>query len=490
MLAGILLQVNPMMDDEMVQPLVPHNERSTSCGASSSQRILDRDGAFSQSRGRWHVSNLAINNSSTSSATRQRRRFVDIGDATATGSSENNSLVELGDGGSPRTTTTKYSPRLLCVWDRMRCCVTSPDFLSRRCWDNWFHNLSYQPTCILILLIFIAYFITIVIFAGVYLFVNTIGVVPDKEGDKHGYCGMDIHNHMQALYFSLSTMATIGYGVSDYYFGDCWTPFIIVLLQVFSAIIFSSLFVGLLFQRLSRGQKRGRTIIFSDEAIIRKVRGEWYLMFRVAELRTRHIIGAKISAFCVRHERCPLSNNRENDAVELETAHYVSHPLFLLNGSRSKTTITSKTMTNKEEPNCESFLEQRILMGLPTVVVHRMDMMSPMMPPHPQWYDVDGLPHSNNRDGSVPNQEEITTFLQDRQAEIIVLLEGTCENTGMTLQARHSYRCEDIEFNKTFVPCVFPNATNGALEVHFSQYHDLLDAPLDSVSCPYVPFSY
>ncbi len=68
-------------------------------------------------------------------------------------------------------------------------------------------------------------------------------------------------------------MATIGYGTSDYYFGDCWTPFILVLLQVFSAIVFSSLAVGLLFQRISRGQKRGRTIVFSDAAIIRKVGG-------------------------------------------------------------------------------------------------------------------------------------------------------------------------------------------------------------------------
>jgi ABC-type sugar transport system permease subunit len=76
-----------------------------------------------------------------------------------------------------------------------------------------------------------------------------------------------------ALYFSLSTMATIGYGTSDYYFGDCWTPFILVLLQVFSAIVFSSLAVGLLFQRISRGQKRGRTIVFSDAAVIRKVGG-------------------------------------------------------------------------------------------------------------------------------------------------------------------------------------------------------------------------
>lgn len=125
-----------------------------------------------------------------------------------------------------------------------------------------------------------AYFITIVIFAGLYLTVNKVGMhyaESDTNGGGGGndmslgsgtgdvdipsFCGMDINNHMEALYFSLSTMATIGYGTSDYYFGECWTPFILVLLQVFSAIVFSSLAIGLLFQRMSRGQKRGRTIV-------------------------------------------------------------------------------------------------------------------------------------------------------------------------------------------------------------------------------------
>lgn len=101
------------------------------------------------------------------------------------------------------------------------------------------------------------------------------------EGEQvDSFCGMDVNNFMEALYFSLSTMATIGYGTSDYYFGNCWTPFFLVLLQVFSALAFSSLAIGLLFQRMSRGQKRGRTIIFSDVAVIRKVRGHWYWMFR------------------------------------------------------------------------------------------------------------------------------------------------------------------------------------------------------------------
>ena len=416
------------------------------------------------------------------------------------------------------------------------------------------------------------------------------------------------------MYFSLSTMATIGYGVSDYYFGNCWTPFILVLLQVFSALIFSSLAIGLLFQRMSRGQKRGRTIVFSDVAVIRKVRGVWYWMFRVAELRKRHIIGAKVRVFCVRHERCPLTTagtdesatagtkiggeGASDDVMELETAYFVSHPLPLLNGSHSATNSSPQdggTASFGNANNLDTSFEQSILMGLPHVVVHRMDSLSPMMPARPVWYDEDGVPHgpslaaqrngaANNatstlltesevstestRDeegyptnttpttlmasaleeghpttsalrptvasnSNMPSQDEITHFLQDRQAEIIIFLEGTCEITGMALQARHSYRMEDIAFHETFAPCVFPavvptpsrsgrwnffrqpkskvdttDATrelkmgggdgaslplhspqSTALEIDFCEFHGLVPAPYDSMSCPYVPSS-
>ena len=294
----------------------------------------------------------------------------------------------------------------------------------------------------------------------------------------------------------------------------------------------------------------------------------------MAELRKRHIIGAKIRVFCVRHERCPVAmveggdtESGGRDVMELETAYFVSHPLPLLNGSQS--TNTSRTENIDEEPNPETSFEQAILMGLPHVVVHRMDSLSPMMPPRPVWYDEGGVPHSQgtshtplttlseaptestaesngdtrlmatdrqsgpqtsslqpSRDSNMdqPTQEEVTHFLQDRQAEIIIFLEGTCEVTGMALQARHSYRTEDIAFHQTFAPCVFPAGAdassrkkwwkpfsrskakadqdlkqgkgevynfnnNSALEIDFSQFHDMVPAAYDSMSCPYIPSS-
>ena len=310
-------------------------------------------------------------------------------------------------------------------------------------------------------------------------------------------------------------------------------------------VAFSSLAIGLLFQRMSRGQKRGRTIIFSDVAVIRKVRGQWYWMFRVAELRKRHIIGAKVRVFCVRHERCPIDKDvkEKSETVELETAFFVSHPLSILGGS--KDTASSGLPS---ESISDSAYEQSILMGLPHVVVHRMDHTSAMMPPRPIWYDEKGMAYSPSSPGDdendkkestsllatmeegsseTPSQEEIQLFLQDRHSEIIVFLEGTCEITGSQLQARHSYRVEDIVFNHTFAPCVFPGTSHSdaskkkwynrsnnkakvedcsaateemdsmmhqqgqsaALEVDFGQFHELVPAPSDCISCPYVPSS-
>lgn len=515
-------------------------------------RILDREGRFSQSRGRWSVAN-------TERGVRYRRGGALPPPATP----------------PPETPPSPPAPQSLC--NKLFPCMPSrrKGDTVRSCWDDWFHTISYTPTFLLLGIIFLAYFCTIVAFAGLYYGVNKLGVyyghsdnggevinggngVPPistfaVEGEGvDSFCGMDVNSFMEALYFSLSTMATIGYGTSDYYFGNCWTPFFLVLLQVFSALAFSSLAIGLLFQRMSRGQKRGRTIVFSDVAVIRKVRGQWHFMFRVAELRKRHIIGAKIRAFCVRHERCAIESKCDDniEKVQLETAYFVSHPLSILTGTKSGgSDSVNFSNTTSSDGKSDRAYEQSILMGLPHVVVHRIDETSPISP-LPVWYDEKGSPHVESNQGSgnqeqtpasplasieegltttiASSEQNISEFLRDRHAEIIVFLEGTCEVTGMTLQARHSYKCEDIVFNHTFAPCVFPASSGSrlpsekwwkgkskveditqhtssslareeidlphqlqpaALEVDFGQFHELAPAPRDCVSCPYVPLS-
>ena len=181
----------------------------------------------------------------------------------------------------------------------------------------------------------------------------------------------------------------------------------------------------------------------------------------MAELRKRHIIGAKIRVFCVRHERCPMrekesSERGKEQVMELETAYFVSHPLAILNGCKDAATnslndgdkssrLRSSSLSMRSYKADLAYYEHSILMGLPHVVVHRMDETSPMMPPRPVWYDKKGLHHgpttkevpsassllTSTEEGlqsrmiDPPSQEEITSFLYDRQAEIIIFLEGT-----------------------------------------------------------------
>lgn len=289
----------------------------------------------------------------------------------------------------------------------------------------------------------------------------------------------------------------VNHRVSDYYFGDCWTPLLLVLAQSCAAITFSAVAIGLLFQRISRGQKRSKTILFSDKAVIRRVKGVPYLMFRVGELRRHHLIEASIRAYCLRHERLPLnvsySNGETVDRVrEIETTHFVARHLeFLLP---------------------DEMLGSHILMSLPQVIVHRLDERSPLVPPRPVWYDVDGHIHrSRDPSDNAIGYNNLEKFLTDRDAEIVVLLEGTDELTGSALQARHSYRGDDIAWDHTFAACVFPSGTRfeqeddvsrwgwlrqrrcpthsgvPACTVDFAKFHDIVAVAPDCDACAFVP---
>jgi len=419
--------------------------------------------------------------------------------------------------------------------------------ITKQFWDDWFHTLAYQRTIVLMMILFFIYTAIVFNFAFIYLFVSKLGqrekVNPDGTISTLPFCDMDIHDHMEALYFSLSTMTTIGYGVSDYYFGGCWTPLLLVLAQVCSAITFDAVAIGLLFQRISRGHKRGKTILFSDKAVIRRVKGVPYLMFRVGELRKHQLLQSSVRAYCIRHERHLVepsagthqgegtrttSNDRieardggnnylGNDGVSdltlervgdhaiptIETVHYVTRPLKLL---------------SEEETGSSS-----ILMSLPQVLAHRIDPSSPLFPPAPVWYDADGCPHQVT--DVTCSTEELEDFAYDREVEIVVLLEGTDELTGSASQTRHSYTTADLGWNQSFVPCVYPHTTESddgnvnqptrglfrrrrqrsnstprrswgrrgrdsispaVCVVDFARFHDTIPAPEDSATCPFV----
>lgn len=55
--------------------------------------------------------------------------------------------------------------------------------------------------------------------------------------------------------------------------------------------------------RLSRGISRASTIVFSKNAVIRRVRGKPYFMFQVCELRKHQLVETNVRCYAIRHER-------------------------------------------------------------------------------------------------------------------------------------------------------------------------------------------
>lgn len=71
------------------------------------------------------------------------------------------------------------------------------------------------------LILFCTYASIVFFFATLYLAVSKIGQTTESDSDGSErlvpYCQMEIHNLMEALYLSQSTMASIGYGGSWLY---------------------------------------------------------------------------------------------------------------------------------------------------------------------------------------------------------------------------------------------------------------------------------
>jgi inward rectifier potassium channel len=100
-----------------------------------------------------------------------------------------------------------------------------------------------------------------------------------------------------AFFFSIQTMATIGYGVMSpaTFYGN-----LIVTLETGFGLIFLAVATGLVFARFSRPTAR---VLFSRVAVIAPHNGVQTLSFRAANLRHNQILQAEIGVVLLRDER-------------------------------------------------------------------------------------------------------------------------------------------------------------------------------------------
>ncbi|XP_011503132.1 PREDICTED: ATP-sensitive inward rectifier potassium channel 12-like isoform X2 [Ceratosolen solmsi marchali] len=239
-------------------------------------------------------------------------------------------------------------------------------------------------------------------------------------------CVEDIHGFTSCFLFSVETQHTIGYG-SKHTTEECPEAIFIMCIQSMTGVILQAFMVGIVFAKLSRPKKRTQTLLFSRNAVICQRDGQPCLMFRVGDMRKSHIIEAHVRAQMIKRKV-----TREGELL----------PFFQ----------TELKVGGDGE-------EDKIFFIWPTTIVHKINQQSPLY-------------HLSASD-----------MLRER-FEIIVLLEGVIESTGMTTQARSSYLPSEILWGHRFEHIITFRKEIGEYEVNYTLFNNTyeVDTPLCSAA--------
>ncbi|HTP63479.1 MAG TPA: ion channel [Burkholderiales bacterium] len=157
-----------------------------------------------------------------------------------------------------------------------------------------------------------AFLVANALFAEVYLLVG---------GVEHAARG----SFLDAFFFSVQTMGTIGYGAM---YPVSTAANAVVVVEAIASLLLTALSTGLVFAKFSRSTAR---VLFSRHAVISPFNGATSLMFRIGNERGNQIVDAKIRAVYLRTER-----TGEGKAF---------YPMFDLELARSETLSLSRSFT-------------------------------------------------------------------------------------------------------------------------------------------------
>lgn len=161
---------------------------------------------------------------------------------------------------------------------------------------------------------------------GGYLFTNAVFAVAYVLCGAHALTGFDTlslgERFAQAFFFSVDTVATIGYGsIAPLNF----PANIVVTLESLVGLLGFALVAGIMFARFSRPMAQ---IVFSRNAIIAPYRGITAFMFRVVNQRSNELVELRAQVMLTRRKRDgATSADREFIPLKLERDRVTFFPL-------------------------------------------------------------------------------------------------------------------------------------------------------------------
>ncbi|XP_059190746.1 potassium inwardly rectifying channel subfamily J member 11, like [Centropristis striata] len=235
-------------------------------------------------------------------------------------------------------------------------------------------------------------------------------------------CVTAIHSFTSAFLFSIEVQVTIGFGgrmVTE----ECPLAITVLIIQNILGLIINAVMLGCVFMKTAQANRRAETLIFSRSAVIAPRNGRPTFMFRVGDLRKSMIISATIQLQVIR--RTVTAEGEVIPVCQLDIQ--VENPLRS-NG---------------------------IFLVSPLIISHTMERGSPL-------YELSAQ------------------SLASEDLEIIVILEGVVETTGITMQARTSYTPEEILWGRRFVSIM--TEEDGRYCVDYSKFGNTVPVRMSSLS--------
>lgn len=239
----------------------------------------------------------------------------------------------------------------------------------------------------------------------------------DQRGDDFVPCVTDIRSFSSAFLFSIEVQVTIGFGgrmITE----ECVSAIIILIVQNIVGLVINAIMLGCIFMKTAQANRRAETLIFSKHAVISVRNDKLCFMIRIGDLRKSMIISATVRLQVVRR-----TTTDEGEVVPLDQIDiHMDNPIGT-NG---------------------------VFLVSPLIISHVIDKDSPLY--------------------------ELSAFdLLHDDIEVIAVLEGVVETTGITTQARTSYVSEEILWGQRFVPTV--SEEDGMYAVDYSKFGNTIKVP-------------
>ncbi|CAF4625259.1 unnamed protein product [Rotaria sp. Silwood1] len=237
----------------------------------------------------------------------------------------------------------------------------------------------------------------------------------DFELSDRTPCVAGVTTFVGCILFSIETQQTIGYGTRSVT-QQCTSGVITVMVQTWFGLIIQSLWMGIIYTKLARPKRRRHTLIWSRQAVIGVRNNRLALQVRLGDIRHH-------STLLDAHVRMYFISKRSTKINE-------SIPLNLIDIN-----VSSDTGVD------------RLLLVWPVIIEHRIDPKSP-------FWSMD------------------KKTLEKADFEVLVVLEGIIESTGLLSQTRTSYTSQDIVWGGKFEQVVYYDSLAG-LTINYSKFNSI-----------------